>query len=174
MTKSFEETIEVLREAGVVFDDQSPRLPDSLPQFDDEDPCGFSVFRTDLEDQDLSNLDMRRTFFSKSGVSDCNFRGTNLEESNLCWNDFINLDLTGANLSKSDLRASLYDGVIFTDCNLEGSDLRQSDFVECKFDGANMKGVKLTKATAALISLSDTQKKDIDWQTTEGAEPAGG
>ncbi|MEW8254663.1 MAG: pentapeptide repeat-containing protein [Candidatus Thiodiazotropha taylori] len=174
MRKTFDETINALREAGLVYDDQTPKLPDAMPQYDDVDPCGFSVFRMGIKDMDLSNLDMRRTFFSKSEVANCNFSNTDLEESNLCWNDFIGVNFTGANLSGSDLRASIYENSDFTKCNLSGSDLRCSDFTGCNFTSANMNGAKLTKASGSVITLSSEQKEQIDWQDNEGNEPNGG
>ncbi|MDO6527482.1 pentapeptide repeat-containing protein [Motilimonas sp. 1_MG-2023] len=174
MRKTFEETISALRELGLVFDDQSPRLPEALPHYDDEDPCGFSVFRMGIEDMDLSNLDMRRTFFSKSEISNCSFRRTDLEESNLYWNNFIGVNFSSANLSRSDLRASIYEKVDFSEADLSGSDLRQAEFNSCDFNGSAMAGAKLTKASGAAMPLSEKQRDEIDWQDTEGEEPGGG
>ena len=174
MRKTFDETISALKQIGLVEDDQSPRLPETMPHYDDEDPCGFSIFRMGIEDIDLSDLDMRRTFFSKSEIVKCNFKNTDLSESNLCWNDFIQVDFSGADLSNSDLRASIYDKVNFSGCDLSGSDLRQSDFDNCDFSTAIMKNAKLTQASGAAMPLSQEQKDEIDWQDTEGDEPSGG
>ncbi|MCG8317752.1 MAG: pentapeptide repeat-containing protein [Pseudomonadales bacterium] len=174
MRKNFEETIEILRKEKIVFDDQSPRLPEAVPKYDDEDPCGFSVFRMGLEGKDLSDLDMRRTFFAKSEVSDGNFTNTDLSESNLCWNDFISVNFNGAKLSNSDLRASIYDRVNFSNCDLSGSDLRQSDFTNCQFSGANMVGAKLTRNSTLKLTLSAEQMAEVNWQDSEGEAPGGG
>lgn len=174
MTKTFEETIDVLRSAGLVFDDEAPRLPDAMPKYDDEDPCGFSVFRMGLEDMKLNDLDMRRTFFAKSELARCSFKNTNLEESNLCWNDFIEVDFSGANLSNSDLRASIYESVNFSGSNLSGADLRRADFTNCNFTDAIMIGTMLTKPYSTELPISNEQKLQISWQDSEGDEPGGG
>jgi uncharacterized protein YjbI with pentapeptide repeats len=172
--KTFQETADRLRELGLVFDEQLPTLPAALPHYDDEEPCGFSVFRMEIEDMDLSCLDMRRTFFSRSEISGCSFHNTNLEESNLCWNDFIGVNFSSANLAKSDLRASTYENVDFSECDLSGSDLRQAEFNSCNFDNSIMAGVKLTKTVGATIRISEKQIGEIDWQESEGDEPGGG
>ena len=174
MRKNFVDTILVLREMGLVYDDQSPCMPDRLPQYDDEDPCGFSVFRMGIEKLDLSNLDMRRTFFSRSEISQCKFSSTDLSESNLCWNDFIDTDFSNANLCGADMRASIYEGVNFSQTDLSSADMRCSDFKNCNFEGAAMVGAKLTRISASLMILSEQQRSDIDWQASDGDEPAGG
>lgn len=174
MKKTFDETINTLRELGLIYDDQSPRLPEVMPKFDDPDPCGFSIFRMGIEDLDLSALDMRRTFFSRSEIVGCNFTDTDLAESNMCWNDFISVNFTRANLAGADLRASIYENTNFTECNLSGSDLRLAEFNNCIFTLANMQGAKLTKTAGEALPLSIQQKKQIDWQDTEGEEPSGG
>ena len=174
MRKTFDETISFLKQIGLVEEDQSPTLPLTMPHYDDDHPCGFSIFRMGIEDIELSELDMRRTFFSKSEIANCSFRNTDLGESNLCWNDFIQVDFSDANLSNSDLRASIYDRVNFSGCDLSGSDLRQSDFSECDFSSAIMKKTRLTRASGAVMPLSQKQKDEIDWQDTEGDEPGGG
>lgn len=174
MVKTFEETVGVLRRFDLVFDDQVPRLPDAMPKYDDEDPCGFSIFRMELEDMDLNDLDMRRTFFGKSELVRCSFKNTNLEESNLCWNDFVEVDFSGANLSSADLRASIYESVNFSGSNLSGADLRRSDFTNCNFTDAIMIGTMLTKLDGSELPISDEQKLQISWQDSEGDEPDGG
>ena len=174
MRKNFEETISVLRSIGLVCDDQSPKLPEEIPQFDDENPCGFRAFRMGVEKMDLSGLDMRRTFFSKSEISECNFHSTDLSESNLCWNDFINADFSESILSRSDMRASIFEGANFKGANLSSADMRRSNFNNCNFEGANMSGVKLTRISASTMGLSEQQRSSIDWQADNGQEPAGG
>jgi len=174
MRKTFEETIKTLRGAGLIYDDQSPRIPEAMPKYDDEDPCGFSVFRMGVEEIDLSNLEMPRTFFNKSEITGCNFSNTNLQESNLTWNDFIETNFSSSDLSSSDLRASIYEKVDFSNSNLSNADLRRSDFNNCNFNSANLTGAKISKAAVAVLTLSPDQKKSIDWQETDGDEPSGG
>jgi hypothetical protein len=44
-----------LRELGLLAHDDHAPVPERLPQFDDEEPLGFNVFRTHLSDAlDLS------------------------------------------------------------------------------------------------------------------------
>ena len=172
--KTFNETIEILRELGIVDEHQNPIKPKTIPQYDDKDPAGLSIIRTGLENKDLSNLDMQRTFFNRSELVECSFENTDLRESNLCWNDFIKVNFSGADLSDADLRASIYENVYFTGSNLSGTDLRRSYFKNCDFTSANMSGAKLTKDAGKMLALSDKQQQEIDWQENEGEEPNGG
>ena len=139
-------------------------MPDRIPRFDDETPLGVNFFRTCLEECELANLTLPRTFFGRSEIREVSFANTDLAESNLCWNDFTNVDFTDAVLTASDLRASLFDHVIFTRANLRNCDLRHSEFIGCDFDEAAMHGVKMTPIQAQSLQLSATQRQNMDWQ----------
>ena len=65
---------------------------------------GVSFFRTRVGD-DLRGLTLPRTFFGRSEIKGASFHGTDLRESNLCWNDFVDVDFSQTVLSNSDLRA---------------------------------------------------------------------
>jgi uncharacterized protein YjbI with pentapeptide repeats len=164
-----------LRELGLLAHDDGAPMPEQLPEYDDEEPLGFNIFRTLLSDGlDLSDLSLPRTFFGRSGINRVSFRNTDLHESNLCWNDFLKTDFTGADLARSDMRSSLFEKVMFVNTNLDGADLRRSSLVGCDFEGATMKGVALTREQGSTIHLSETQRHDIDWRDDIGSEPDGG
>ncbi|MDN5215835.1 pentapeptide repeat-containing protein [Fulvivirgaceae bacterium BMA12] len=171
--KSFEETIAILRASGIVDETQDPKIPEDMPQYDDRELVGFKLFRIGLENKDLNNLNMPMTFFYKSEIWKCSFKNTNLHQSNLCWNDFIDVNFSTADLSGSDLRASIFENVLFRETNLSGADLRKSYFEGCDFTLSKMLGTKLTRDAASTLNLSETQIRDIDWQDNEGEEPAG-
>jgi uncharacterized protein YjbI with pentapeptide repeats len=150
-------------------------MPERLPQYDDSEPLGFSVFRVRLDDAlDLSDLTLPRTFFGRSEINRVLFRNTDLHESNLCWNDFNGTDFTRADLTGSDIRSSLFHKVLFINANLNGADLRGSSFLDCHFERAAMKGVLLTREQGAAMYLSETQRQSIDWRDESGPEPGGG
>ncbi|WP_217473774.1 pentapeptide repeat-containing protein [Burkholderia lata] len=135
----------------------------------------MSFFRVFLGDrEDMSNLTLPRTFFGRSEFSGVCFFNTELTESNLCWNDFIDVDFSNAVLTRSDLRASLFDRVRFTGADLSFADLRQSSFVQCDFGEAIMTGVIMTQAGGKTLELSEKQRQEIAWTDNEGPEPAGG
>jgi uncharacterized protein YjbI with pentapeptide repeats len=164
-----------LRELGLLDGDSRRPTPERLPRHDDNEPLGFSVFRTRLADAlDLSDLTLPRTFFGRSEINRVSFRNFDLRESNLCWNDFLGTDFSGADLAGSDMRSSLFQEVVFVTTNLNGADLRRSSFINCGFKDAVMKGVVLTCQQADTICLSKTQRQDIDWRDENGAEPDGG
>lgn len=168
-----------------------PPMPDHRPQFGDEGPLGVSFFRTwvgvgrpfglqppedwvDVAEHALDNLTLPRTFFGRSEIGPISFQNTDLSESTLCWNDFIQVNFGDADLSESDLRASIFRQVAFVRTNLRNADLRRSTFEACDFTDADMRGAKLTHEQAEQILLSDQQQQEIDWQESDGEEPPGG
>ena len=116
---------------------------------------------------------MQRSYFGRSEVRGCRFNNTDLSESNMCWNDFIDVDFTGADMLGSDMRASLFKDVKFTGTNLAYTDLRGSDFDGCDFSLADMNGAKLVQGMAGPLGLSYDQVQQVDWQDSDGEEPAG-
>src|SRR6202011_6251696 len=121
-----------LRELALLARDDHAPMPERLPQYDDKEPLGFNVFRTRLSDAlDLSALSLPRTFFGRSEINRVSFRNTDLHESNLCWNDFLETDFTGADLARSDIRSSLFRRVMFLNTNLAASDLPRLCLVGC-------------------------------------------
>jgi BTB/POZ domain-containing protein KCTD9 len=151
-----------------------PPLPARVPQSDDE-VLGVSFFRTLVDGtDDLANLTLPRTFFGRSEIAGASFRNTDLSESNLCWNDFIDVDFTHGRLAGSDLRASRFAQVRFISSDLARADLRQSLFEECVFKDATMAGTVLTSAQGRRMPLSDRQRAEIAWTDDDGPEPMGG
>jgi uncharacterized protein YjbI with pentapeptide repeats len=151
-----------------------PPLPSHVPQYDDEE-AGFSFFRTMLDDgEDLRFLSLPRTFFGRSLIKAASFEGSDLTESNLCWNDFEGTIFSGACLAAADMRASQFINVSFKGCDLRGADLRQSYFKECLFESAQMAGALLTNEQAAGMALSSSQRAEINCCIDAGPEPGGG
>ncbi len=154
--------------------DKIPPMPDHLPQYDDEE-LGVSFFKTFVgEGDDLGNLTLPRTFFGRSEINDARFVNTDFTESNLCWNDFFNVDFTNAILARSDLRASTFVRVKFVSADLSHADMRMSSFENCDFERATMAGAVLTVEQGARLALSDIQRAQIAWTNDEGPEPGGG
>jgi BTB/POZ domain-containing protein KCTD9 len=172
---SYELSCNRLRELGLLADDDQVPMPERVPQYDDEEPLGVNFFRTRLADAlDLSGVSLPRTFFGRSEINGVSFRNSDLQESNLCWNDFLTVDFTGADLSHSDMRSSIFRGVQFVATNLAGADLRRSSFMDCAFESAVMTGAALTRRQGSAMRLSPAQRDEIDWRDEEGPEPGGG
>jgi uncharacterized protein YjbI with pentapeptide repeats len=152
--------------------DEIPPMPDHLPRLDDESP-GLSFFRTRLED-DLGNLTLPRTFFGRSEIVKSSFRNTDLTESSLCWNNFIDVDFSDAILAGSDLRAAIFHRVKFVRTDLRRADLRRATFEECSFEGALLEGAVMTLGQKRTLPLSKEQKAVVAWTWRAGKEPEGG
>jgi hypothetical protein len=168
---SYEESCRELQRLGWLKAGSIPPLPTRRPCHHDPD-LGVEFFRTRVSDDKFENLTLPRTFFGRSELRDMSFRGTDLSESTLCWNDFIGVDFSGCDLSNSDLRAALFQKVNFSGANLSQADLRRSQFQSCNFSGANLRGAKLTRSQR--LSLSPSQEQEVDWQRSDGDEPDGG
>jgi uncharacterized protein YjbI with pentapeptide repeats len=170
---SYEESCQRLRPV-VLKEGAIPPIPSQMPRYDDE-TLGVSIFRMLLSAEvDLSNLTLPRTFFGRSELNGTVLRNTDLTESNLCWNDFNNVDFSHAVLTGADLRASNFEGVNFTAANLERADMRRSWFKNCRFDHALLKGAVVTHAQGKKLSLSEAQRASISWTGDDGPEPDGG
>ena len=149
--------------------------PERMPRHDDELPFGFSAFRVRLDDAlDLSNLSLPRSFFGRSEINRVSFRNTDLQESNLCGNDFLGTDFTDADLARSDMRSSIFKQVVFVNANLDGADLRGSTFIDCNFAGAIMRGAALAREQCPAMHLSEAQKLAVNWHEDSGPYPDGG
>ena len=152
-----------------------PSMPGHLPRPDDEGPLGVSFFRTFVGGgDDLSNLFLPRTFFGRSEINNAAFRNTDLTESNLCWNDFVDVDFTDAVLVGCDMRASRFQRVKFVRTDLRRADLRRSTFEGCTFEWALMEGAILTQKQKLTMRLSQSQIDDVAWSDDDGNDPDGG
>lgn len=171
---SYEESCRALQRLGYIGDGALPPLPDHRPRHDDDEPLGVEFFRTAVSEGNLANLTLPRTFFGRSEIGPVTFRNSDLSESNLCWNDFLETDFTDCDLIGSDLRASSFKKVRFVNANLRDTDLRRSSFEACDFTGACMHGAKLSTLQGNGLHLSDQQRKEIEWQSSDGDEPDGG
>jgi len=177
--RSLEDTWRVFESEGTAMPrrpDGQPFIPAAMPNYDDEEPLGFSYFRSGLEDGDLSHLTLPRAFFGRSGFSRVSFANTDLSESRMCWNDFDDCDFSGANMSRCDMRAALFTGCKFIGTVLRGADLRRSTFQECDFSGADLSGAVggLVEYPGCIRSvLSDEQMTAVIW-SEDGPEPPGG
>lgn len=165
---------EYLRSLGLLPEGTIPPMPNHRPRHDDAEPLGVNFFRTVLADATLNDLTLSRTYFGRSEIKNVLFCRTDLAQSTLCWNDFIQVDFSYTNLSFSDLRASMYIRVSFQNADLKNCDLRRSSFQDCAFDRANMEGAILTRAQRSELKLSDEQVKAIAWTDDDGPEPEGG
>ena len=172
---SYEESIEILKRRKIIGEDESPPQPSRMPEPDDDGPLGLSFYRMGFaENSDLSGLSIARTFFGRSEIASVSFRGSDLTESNLRWNDFVDVDFREAILIRADLRASDYVRVNFANADLSGADLRYANYEDCVFAGANLDGARLAKGQGEELGLDDSQVAQVSWQPDHGPEPSGG
>ncbi len=171
---SYEDSCQLLQELGYIEKGDIPPMPERMPRHDDPDLLGIGFFRACVGPDTLDNLTLPRTLFGRSEVRGVSFVNTDLSESNLCWNDFIDVDFSHAVLSDTDMRTSIFRNVKFTGCDLRKADLRWSTFEGCDISEAMMKGAKLTRTQKPALALSTAQSKEVDWRWLAGDEPGGG
>jgi BTB/POZ domain-containing protein KCTD9 len=169
---TYEETCQELLADGFV--DEMPSLPPRMPHRYDNESFSFSLYKGGLEECELANLSLPRTFFGRSLLERCNFSNTDWSESRMCWNSFEDVDFSHSDLVSCDLRASLFKIVRFCNSNLTDADLRRSSFERCDFTGACLQGTKITHTQASELSLTDEQCQQVRWYKSPGREPAGG
>ena len=148
-----------------------------MPAQDDE-VLRFSFYKHVVEDADLSNLTIPRTFFGRSGFTRVDFRNTDLTESRMCWNDFIECDFRGAGLSHCDMRSSVFTRCQFGKATLQGADLRGAWFEECTFRGAEVWGAIADYVNADETDfdsrLTEKQRKAMEWHEDPATSRTGG
>ncbi len=170
---SYEVSCARLRDLGLLGRDEVPPMPARMPAYDDEEPLGVNVFRTELVRVDLSGLTLPRTYIGRSRLDVVQFHNTDLSESNLCWNDFAHVEFDGADRTRADLRASSFFRVSFRGAELRGADFRRSSFEYCAFTNALMDGVSAPRDPQFIISPA--QQAVVTWfDPDEGPEPDGG
>ena len=180
MRKSVDKTWRFLKAEGLEMPraaNGGPYIPSQMPSYDDPEPLGFSFFREGWEDARFDELALPRTYFGRSLLERVSFRDTDLSESRMCWNDFIDCDFSSADLRRCDLRASLFRRCVFRNADLSEADLRRSSFEACIFDHAKMRGAIAHRPSAAedlVPLLVKPQLDEIRWVPEAGEEPPGG
>src|SRR5262249_8870680 len=134
--RTLEETWRHLRKEGVDLPRRRPFVPDRMPSHDADPPFGVSFFKAPREGAACSGLTMPRTFFGRSTFARVSFRGSDLTESRMCWNDFVDCDFAVADLSGCDMRATRFKGCNFEGAVLRGADLRGLLWEDSVFTGA--------------------------------------
>lgn len=167
---SYEDSCEKLQPDYIA---ETPPMPKRMPRYDDEE-LGLSFFRTFVDAGDFSNLSIPRTYFGRSKFNGTSFQNTDLSQSCLCWNDFVDVDFSDPELADADLRGSTFRRVRFRSANLKNADLRNSSFENCEFDGADLSNAILSRSQRKSLSLASEQKKSIDWRWRRGQLPDGG
>ena len=158
--KSNQESLDRLRQDYASFIDENQRV---------------EFFRTFVGDgDDLSGLSLPKTFFGRSEINNCSFANTDLSESTMCWNDFVDVDFTDGDLTNSDLRASNYSNVRFVRCDLKGADLRRSNFNNCDFAYADLEFATITPDQVDMMNLTGEQLDCVNISVDAGPEPYGG
>ena len=170
---SYEESCRRLQSFGLLDKGEMPPMRDRMPKFGDTEQMGVEFFRTLVKECDLSGLTLPRTFIARSDLGRVSFANTDLSESSLCWNDFVDVSFAGASLAGCDMRASIFHTVDFSGADLQGADLRRSTFQGCTFAGAIWKGAVLARSQAAQTALSAADSALIDWREEDGPLPEG-
>jgi uncharacterized protein YjbI with pentapeptide repeats len=174
---SWSQTWRQLERDGFDLGDRTPTgrpfHPRKMPSFDDK-RRGFGFFKEGLEDGDMSNLSLSRLFVGRSRFKEVDFSNSDLSESRLCWNDFVNCRFQHAILKGCDGRASIWKKCDFRDADLSRCDWRHSRFVKCRFESALCEGMRLTRDQNGHLELDEQQLAQVHWCEDAGDEPEGG
>lgn len=150
----------------------SPSVIDHHAGWDREgDPTNIDFFRTAWEDADLANLTIPRLYINRSDLQQVSFRNSDLNQSFMCWNDFVDCDFTDADLTCCDMRRSLFRGCKFIRCKMVAAYLSGSEFDDCDFTDADLRGAIIDTDTD--IDLTDEQMNVLEC-VMESPEPKGG
>ena len=163
---SLEATWELLEMAnyGPLWDEGHQPLVPTQALTEDTEEEDFTFFRTFLREANLSRMTLPRTYFGRTGFELVSFLDSDLKQSYMCENDWLDCDFTAADLSETDMSSSLYYGCRFKRAILNDADLREAEFVDCDFTEAEMRGAVLSHEQADIFLWSERQRAAIDWQ----------
>jgi uncharacterized protein YjbI with pentapeptide repeats len=104
----------------------------------------FNLFRANLSDQWLAELDLKGANLNRANLS-----AANLTRANLIGADLSAANLGGTNLRGADLRGANLGGTNLSAANLSGTDLRGAIIEGADLSGANFSGANLSGANLA-------------------------
>ena|ERR1700733_9671938 len=138
---SYQDSCSFMQREGWLGKGEIPKLPEKPPRYDDE-ILGVEFFRTYIENAQLENLTIPRTYFSRTEIRSSSFAGSDLSESAANWNDFNDVNFSYTDLSRFDFRGCNLVQVRFHGANLSNADLRCCGFEDCDFTAADLTGAK--------------------------------
>jgi hypothetical protein len=181
MTQTYTDSVTVLKERVGIIGEALPQVT-RVPRPDD-DPFGPSIFRTRVDDADLSGLCLTGLYVSRSELSRVRFTGSELRLSAFNWNTILDCDFTGADFREAELRCSRFVRCRFTGALLQGADLRGSTFEACNFVDAQFDGAALQRGgplrwlgiarRQEALPLSSDQRAVVRWLDDAPAAPGG-
>jgi uncharacterized protein YjbI with pentapeptide repeats len=176
LRRSLEESL-----ASFTLGDGGPPFPDHHAGIAREgDLVDITFFRGlwDWDDDgDFSNLTLPRRFMNRTTFRRMSFVNTDLNQSFMCWNDFIECDFTDADLTCCDMRESIFRNCKFVRCRLIGADLQRSSFAGCDFTGADLTGARVDDCTTDTLEVSEEQDAWLEYTDNFdgiGPRPKGG
>jgi hypothetical protein len=142
----------------------------------EDDFTDITFFKSGHRDSDLSNLTIPRRYMNRSTFERVLFVNSDLNQSFMCWNDFIDCDFTDADLTCCDMRSSIFRNCKFIRCRLIGANLQRSTFEECDFTDADFTGAWVDDySTDDLCNLlTGEQCNQFGNWDAEGRMPKGG
>jgi uncharacterized protein YjbI with pentapeptide repeats len=139
-----------------------------------DDLTDITFFRKGYRGGDFSDLTIPRRYMNRTSFEGVLFINTDLNQSFMCWNDFIDCDFTDADLTCCDMRSSIYRNCKFIRCKLIGANLQRSTFTGSDFTDADLTGVSVDDHSFDTLDLTEEQSQQIgDWEWI-GLMPKGG
>lgn len=158
-------------------------------------PAGLDLEQADLENVDLSELDLHGTDLSYANLQTTNLRKANLQgadlflanlqgarlsEANLQRADFVaaNLqeavlhkaNLHGADMGEADLRRAVLISAMLSEANLKASNLQEAKLWRASLRGGNLEGANLEKAD---LTGADLRRARLAWANLRDANLEG-
>ena len=132
---------------------------------------GASFARADLEDADLTQIDLRGASFVEARLDRADFRGSILHDA-----DFGFASLKEAKLQGAQARRARFEAADLTRARLSGAHLTWSSFRRAILDGAHLDdvaGANMTFAQASMrkTSLTDARLRNADFGGAHMVEP---
>lgn len=116
---------------------------------------------------DFSDLDIQDSGFSQTQLSNCNFIGCTLSQSDMIGARFLHCDFVGCQMRSVNMTRSVLTGCAFSHSDLSRSYLTESLFKELDFMGSNLWNVTLWSAD--LTGAQHLKKKNFQDPDADGS-----
>jgi uncharacterized protein YjbI with pentapeptide repeats len=123
---------------------------------------------------DFADAVMQSLHGQGSQITDCSFKGADLQDAELEQAQFSGVDFTGANLTGARLLGCKFAGGTLARANLAGADLSITDLRDADLRGADLRGACLFHAdlTGATIDGANFEGASLFGTTMAGIDPA--
>jgi len=115
----------------------------------------------EIQEQTFQSNDLRRSDFSHSTLTNCDFTDVNFSQSEFLGASFLDCEFTVCNFNRALLTGVQFSRCQFNECNFDEAYIFRSQFLACGISGGSMTDTLLSTA-----DFANTNIKSLNWHGT--------